>query len=64
MKKAKSGNRHPAAKANKVPKNVDEYLANVPGPARSTLNKVRAVIRSAAPPEATETISYRIPAFK
>jgi len=64
MKKAKSGNRNPAAKANKVPKNVDEYLADVPEPARSTLNKVRAAIRSAAPPEATETISYRIPAFK
>jgi len=43
---------------------VDEYLARVPEPARSTLNKVRAVIRSAVPPEATETISYRIPAFK
>ena len=43
---------------------MDEYLARVPEPARSTLNKVRAVIRSAVPPEATETISYRIPAFK
>jgi uncharacterized protein YdhG (YjbR/CyaY superfamily) len=43
---------------------VDEYLAGVPEPARSTLNKIRAVIRSAVPPEATETISYRIPAFK
>jgi uncharacterized protein YdhG (YjbR/CyaY superfamily) len=28
------------------------------------LNKIRAAIRSAVPPEATETISYRIPAFK
>jgi uncharacterized protein YdhG (YjbR/CyaY superfamily) len=28
------------------------------------LNKIRAAIRSAAPPEATETISYGIPAFK
>jgi uncharacterized protein YdhG (YjbR/CyaY superfamily) len=28
------------------------------------LNKVRAAIRSAVPPEATETISYQIPAFK
>jgi uncharacterized protein YdhG (YjbR/CyaY superfamily) len=45
-------------------KNVDEYLAGVPEPARSTLNKIRAVIRSAVPPEATETISYRIPTFK
>jgi len=28
------------------------------------LNKIRAAIRAAVPPEATETISYRIPAFK
>ena len=47
-----------------APKDIDEYLAGVPEPARSTLNKIRATIRSAAPPEATETISYRIPAFK
>ncbi len=74
MKKVNSGNRSSAAKANRapknpakpsgVPKNIDEYLAGVPEPARSTLNKIRAAIRSAAPPEATETISYRIPAFK
>ena len=28
------------------------------------MNKIRAAIRSALPPEAIETISYRIPAFK
>jgi uncharacterized protein YdhG (YjbR/CyaY superfamily) len=43
---------------------VDEYLAGVPEPARSTLNKIRASIRSAVPPEATEAISYGMPAFK
>jgi len=64
MKKARSGDRGSGAKGNLVPKNVDEYLAGVPEPARSTLNKLRAAIRSALPPEATETISYRIPAFK
>ena len=64
MKKVKSGNRGSAAKGNPAPKTVDEYLAGVPEPARSTLNKVRAAIRSAVPPEASETISYRIPAFK
>jgi uncharacterized protein YdhG (YjbR/CyaY superfamily) len=64
MKKANPGDRGPAAKRNLVPKNVDEYLASVPEPARSTLNKIRAAIRSAAPPEATEVISYRIPMFK
>jgi uncharacterized protein YdhG (YjbR/CyaY superfamily) len=43
---------------------VDEYLAAVPEPARSTLRKVHATIRSVVPPEATETISYGMPAFK
>jgi uncharacterized protein YdhG (YjbR/CyaY superfamily) len=46
------------------PKNVEEYLAGVPEPARNTLNKVRAAIRSAVPPEATEVISYQIPTFR
>jgi uncharacterized protein YdhG (YjbR/CyaY superfamily) len=64
MKKAKSGDRGSAAKGNAAPKDVDEYLAGVPEPARSTLTKIRAAIRSVVPPEATETISYRIPAFK
>jgi len=63
-KKSKAADRKSAAKGSAVPKTVDEYLASVPEPARSTLNKVRAAIRSAVPPEATETISYRIPAFK
>ena len=63
MKKANSGNRS-SAKVNVAPKTIDEYLAGVPEPARSTLNKVRAVIRSAVPPEATEAITYRIPTFK
>ena len=64
MKRVKSGNRSSAAKGNGAPKNVDEYLAGVPEPARGTLNKIRAAIRSAVPPEATEAISYGIPTFK
>ena len=64
MKKVKSGSHSSVAKANGAPKNVDEYLAGIPEPARSTLSKIRKAIRSAVPPEATETISYRIPAFK
>jgi len=64
MKKAKSGKSRSIAKASVAPKDVDEYLASVPEPARSTLNKMRATIRSAVPPEATEVISYRMPAFK
>ncbi|PYT25026.1 MAG: hypothetical protein DMG57_26725 [Acidobacteria bacterium] len=47
-----------------APKNIDEYLAGVPEPARSTLNKVRATIRSAAPRDATEAISWGMPAFR
>ncbi|HXM17562.1 MAG TPA: DUF1801 domain-containing protein [Candidatus Tumulicola sp.] len=45
-------------------KDVDKYIAGVPEPARSTLKKVRAAIRSAVPPEATEAISYQIPTFR
>ena len=51
-------------KATKVPKTVDEYLERVPEPARTTLKNIRAVIRSVAPPEATEGISYGMPTFK
>jgi uncharacterized protein YdhG (YjbR/CyaY superfamily) len=64
MKKVKSGKRSSALKGTGAPKNFDEYLAGVPEPARSTLNKLRAAIQSAVPAEATEIISYRIPAFK
>ena len=45
-------------------KSVDEYLADVPDPARSTLKHIRAVIRSVVPKETTEVISYGIPMFK
>jgi uncharacterized protein YdhG (YjbR/CyaY superfamily) len=64
MKKVRSGNRSFRAKDSGAPRTVDEYLARVPEPARSTLNKIRAAMRSVVPPEATETISYRMPAFK
>ncbi len=45
-------------------KDIDEYLAGVPEPARSTLRKVRAAIRSVVPREAVEAISYGMPAFR
>lgn len=64
MKKVKASKRGSAAKAIGAPKTADEYLAGIPEPALSTLKKVRAAIRSAAPPDAAEVISYRIPAFK
>ena len=47
-----------------APASVEEYLANVPEPARTTLNKIRATIRSVVPPETTEAISYGVPAFQ
>jgi len=63
MKKTKSSGSGSTAKR-RLPKDMDEYLARVPEPARSTLNKVRAMIRSVVPEETTEGISYGIPTFK
>ena len=51
-------------KTSAVPKTVNRYLASVSEPARSTLKKVRQAIRSTAPAEATEVISYGIPMYK
>jgi uncharacterized protein YdhG (YjbR/CyaY superfamily) len=42
---------------------VEDYLAALPPPERETLERLRATIRSVVP-EATETISYQMPAFK
>ena len=64
MKRVKSSSRSSAEKGNNAPKNVDEYLARVPEPARGTFTRLRAAIRSAVPAEAVETISYGIPAVK
>jgi uncharacterized protein YdhG (YjbR/CyaY superfamily) len=63
MRKAKTSDSRPASQS-AAPTNVDEYLAGVPEPARSTLRKIRAMIRSVVPAEATEAISYGIPIFK
>src|SRR5664279_1832535 len=64
MKRQTSIDRSPAAKGKAASKTVEEYLAGVPEPARTTLSKIRAVIRSAVPAEATEVISYGVPTFK
>ena len=64
MKTSKSGNQSAPARQIGRPKDMDEYLAHVPEPARTTLNKVRAAIRSVVPAETTEGISYGIPTFK
>ena len=53
-----------AHKAAKKPETVDEYLREVPPPGRGMLENIRATIRSAAPREASEIISYGIPAFR
>src|SRR5947199_208907 len=42
---------------------IDEYLAGVPEDARATLRWLRQVIKAIAP-EAAESISYGMPAFK
>ncbi len=51
-------------KSGAAAKTVDEYLANTPEPARTTLKHIRAVIKSVVPKDTTEVISYRIPMFK
>jgi uncharacterized protein YdhG (YjbR/CyaY superfamily) len=61
---SKKTNMKKAAKAKTVPKTVEEYLATAPEPQRSTLERVRLVIQSVLPAEATEVISYRIPCVK
>ena len=66
MQKVKSTKRTsiPKRQPSATPKTIDAYLARVPEPALSTLQKTRASIRAALPPAATETISYKIPAFR
>lgn len=45
------------------PKTVDEYLAKVPTDQRAALQKLRAIIKAAAP-KATEYIGYGMPMYK
>lgn len=45
------------------PQDIDEYIARSPADVQAILQKVRTTIRTAAP-EAKETISYQMPAFK
>jgi uncharacterized protein YdhG (YjbR/CyaY superfamily) len=64
MKKAKLGDRRASKKPKSGPKTVEEYFATLSEPARARLSEMRAAIRSVVPSQATEIISYRIPAFK
>lgn len=45
------------------PQTIDEYIAGFPEATQAVLQKIRATIKKAAP-QAEETISYAIPAFK
>jgi uncharacterized protein YdhG (YjbR/CyaY superfamily) len=63
MKKATSASQGSTTKLTPTAIDVDKYLEGVPEPARTTLSKVRAMIRSVVPPEATETISNGMPAM-
>ena len=49
--------------ANTEFKSVDEYIASQPDTVRSILERVRSTIRKAIP-QAEESISYKIPAYK
>ena len=45
-----------------VPETIDEYIANFPHDIQDILEKIRTVIKTAAP-DATEKISYQMPTF-
>lgn len=49
--------------ASAAPKDIDDYIALFPPPVQTILERIRATVRQTAP-EAEETISYRMPAFK
>jgi uncharacterized protein YdhG (YjbR/CyaY superfamily) len=46
-----------------APASVEDYMAALPEPSRAALEKLRKTIKGTAP-EATEGISYGMPAFK
>ncbi|MGC9998280.1 MAG: DUF1801 domain-containing protein [Terriglobia bacterium] len=63
MRKTRTEKHSPTPKGKGTLQDVEEYLARLPDPARDMLSKIRDAIRSAAPPEAAEMISYKMPAF-
>lgn len=64
MRKATPQKARTSPKSLSAAADVEAYLAKVPEPARTTLLKVRATIRSVVPPETTEALSYGMPAFR
>lgn len=45
-----------------TPKNVDEYIAAFPLSVQKSLQKIRAIVKKAAP-DSEETLKYRMPTF-
>jgi uncharacterized protein YdhG (YjbR/CyaY superfamily) len=64
MRTAKAAKSTSGNKSDNAANDVEAYLDTVPEPARTTLEKVRATIRSVVPAEATEGLSYGMPAFR
>ena len=64
MKKTKVGKSGSTGKNKGGTKTVEEYLAAIPEPARSSFDKLRATILSVVPAKAIETISYQMPAIR
>jgi uncharacterized protein YdhG (YjbR/CyaY superfamily) len=64
MKNAKPSKRAPSAKPRTAPKDFAAYLGSAPKGSQAALKQMRAAIRSVVPRDATEIISYGIPAFR
>jgi len=47
----------------KIPKSIDDYIVSAPKEVQGKLREIRQAIHETAP-EAEETISYRMPAFR
>jgi uncharacterized protein YdhG (YjbR/CyaY superfamily) len=64
MKKATASATVPTLTGPGKAADVEAYLAACPEPHRTTLEKLRATIRSVVPKESTEAISYGMPSFR
>jgi uncharacterized protein YdhG (YjbR/CyaY superfamily) len=64
MKKATAGMSVPPTMGPGKAADVESYLAACPEPHRTTLEKLRATIRSVVPKETTEAIKYGMPSFQ
>ena len=64
MSKKRKTAKSASGRRKRAGKTVAEYISRVPAPARGVLEQLRSTIRSVVPKDATEVISYGIPAFK